>query len=555
MFLKQFSFCLLLLCLARAATAQIQLSGLNVSQSPSKEPVSLAIARENPGRTDSLFLSLSFKMDKNVHIYSSESLFFKIAVAKKEGLGTETIMLPKPESFTNFDKTAVSVFVNGQKACITAPITAPDWSLAGSMQSQACDSRMCFTPRTISFRATSKGELSAGPEPQDAAIVPSGSQTSPQDVMDQLYQFTIVGSAAGYLNAAKFSDFLKNPLGSNRNKNGPFENKGLLLVILLILVGGIALNLTPCVLPMMPVTVAIIGAGAQARSPGRGMLVGTVYGLAMALTYGGLGMLVVLTGAQFGAINASPVFNIAIAIVFLVMSLAMFDIIQVDFTRFRKSGAPRGERGRLLTVFVMGIIASLLAGACVAPVVISVILYAGTLYSGGNYAGLFLPFLLGAGMALPWPFAGAGLSFLPKPGKWMVWIKYAFGVFILGMAFYYGYLGITLVRERSAVAAALSAEAGKNHASDLPWTASLDGALQRSHAERKPVFIDFWATWCKNCKAMDATTFRDPAVKKLLAQFILIKYQADKPDDPLTERLIDHFRILGLPTYVILEPR
>jgi thiol:disulfide interchange protein len=309
------------------------------------------------------------------------------------------------------------------------------------------------------------------------------------------------------------------------------------------------------VLPMMPITVAILGAGAQAKSGGRGMFVGAVYGLSMALTYGILGLVVVLTGTQFGVINSSWVFNIIIAIVFLLMSLAMFDIIMVDFTRFRKGGAPKGERGSLVTVFIMGIIASLLAGACVAPVVISVVLYAGTLYAQGSAMGLALPFLLGIGMALPWPFLGAGMSFLPKPGKWMVSVKYVFGVFILGMAIYYGYLGVELFRARAASQAQSSSEPGHSQVVNALWTHSLAEGLQKAREENKPLFIDFWATWCKNCTAMDAITFRDPGVEKLLANYVLVKYQAEKPDEPSTKRLLSHFGVVGLPTYVVLAPK
>ncbi len=544
----------LVLFLMTAASAQLQLSGLSLRQPEKKDPVSLTITRIDPDRKDTLALALTLGMEKHVHIYSAESLFFKISLTKK-GLGDASIVLPEPKPFTNFDKTVVSVFVNGQKILLKLPILSPDWSLGGTLQSQACDTAMCFTPRRIVFTATSRGGLSAAPEAPGASPLHGLSPKTPTDAMQLLEDFTVTGNAGGFLNVAKFSEFLKDPSGRKNGNPGGFEGKGILVVILLILLGGIALNLTPCVLPMMPVTVAIIGAGAQAKSGGRGLFVGAVYGLSMALTYGILGLIVVLTGTQFGVINSSPVFNIVIAAVFLLMSLAMFDVIMVDFTRFRTSGAPRGERGKLLTVFVMGIVASLLAGACVAPVVISVVLYAGSLYAKGNAIGLALPFLLGTGMALPWPFLGAGLSFLPKPGKWMVWVKYVFGVFILGMAVYYGYLGVNLFRERAFVNKQSASETGRSSASNLPWLHSLDEGLQKSRAENKPLFIDFWATWCKNCTVMEATTFRDPGVERLLANYVLVKYQAEKPDEPSTKRLLDRFGVVGLPVYIILAPK
>ena len=87
----------------------------------------------------------------------------------------------------------------------------------------------------------------------------------------------------------------------------------------------------------------------------------------------------------------------------------------------------------------MGAVAALLAGACVAPVVIQVVLFSSDLYATGTKAALALPFLLGVGMAIPWPIAGAGIAALPKPGAWMVRIKQVFGVVILATAAYYGY--------------------------------------------------------------------------------------------------------------------
>ena len=96
----------------------------------------------------------------------------------------------------------------------------------------------------------------------------------------------------------------------------------------------------------------------------------------------------------------------------------------------------------------MGAIAALLAGACVAPVVIQVVLFASQLYSAGNASALALPFVLGLGMALPWPIAGAGFAALPKPGAWMNKVKYVLGVFILVTAAYYGYLAYTLFANR-----------------------------------------------------------------------------------------------------------
>ena len=157
--------------------------------------------------------------------------------------------------------------------------------------------------------------------------------------------------------------------------------------LVLILLGGLALNFTPCILPMIPINLAIIGAGAQSGSRRRGFALGTAYGAGMALAYGSLGLVVVLTGAKFGTLNSSPWFNFAIAAVFIVLSLAMFDRIVIDLSRFQRTGTPGKNRGAFIAAPTMGMISALLAGACVAPVVISVLLLATTQYQRGNFSG------------------------------------------------------------------------------------------------------------------------------------------------------------------------
>ena len=209
-----------------------------------------------------------------------------------------------------------------------------------------------------------------------------------------------------------------------------FMKSGIILSSLLIILEGFALNLTPCVLPMIPINIAIIGAGVNAQTKKHGFFLGALYGSGITVAYGLLGVLVILTGSQFGSLNSSPWFNFFLSIIFLILALAMFGIFNIDFQLFSKSSQKKIQV-KLALFFVMGALSGLLAGACVAPVVIAVLILSSDLYLSGSSVGLFLPFLLGLGMALPWPFVGSGLSFLPKPGKWMQIVKNIFGIFIL----------------------------------------------------------------------------------------------------------------------------
>jgi thioredoxin:protein disulfide reductase len=371
------------------------------------------------------------------------------------------------------------------------------------------------------------------------------------DGIAKLDSFTVLGMNGGYLNAEEFLRFVHNAENGVKER-GMFEGRGPLMILLLVFVGGLALNLTPCVLPMIPINLAIIGAGAQAGSRSRGFLLGSAYGAAMALVYGVIGLVVILTAGTFGTINSSPWFNLGIAILFVVLGLAMFDVLLIDFSKYSANLGTSSNRGSFALAFSMGGVAALLAGACVAPVVIQVVLFSSNLYATGTKLALALPFCLGIGMALPWPIAGAGLAALPKPGMWMVRVKQAFGVFIMATAIYYGYEAYAIFANRwvdpAAVASSVQDQLKEG------WHASLAEGLDLAQREEKPVLIDMWATWCKNCLTMDKTTLKNEDVQKALSGYVKIKYEAEDPDQPPAKTVMQRFNAAGLPTYVILRP-
>jgi thiol:disulfide interchange protein DsbD len=364
-------------------------------------------------------------------------------------------------------------------------------------------------------------------------------------------KFSVAG-VTNYVGTEDFLTFISNA-EAGIVERGWFEGRGPLAILALVLLGGLALNLTPCVLPMIPINLAIIGAGAQSGSRLRGLLLGATYGGAMAIAYGALGLVVILTAGTFGSINASPWFNTSIAALFVVLGLAMFDVFTIDFSSIsNRMRLGEAGRGTFVLAFTMGAVAALLAGACVAPVVIQVLLLSSNLYAAGTTVALALPFFLGAGMAIPWPIAGAGIAALPRPGAWMVRVKQAFGVFILGTAVYYGYTAYGLFASRWVDPAEVASSVEEKLKEG--WYASLPAGIAAAEKEGKPVLIDFWATWCKNCLLMDRTTLKDERVNKALDGYVKIKFQAEDPEQSPAKEAMDHFNAVGLPTYVILKP-
>lgn len=437
--------------------------------------------------------------------------------------GSAPVISPKAQEHDDEIIGRTAIF-EGKHTWRFAPSKVTDGILKVSWQ--GCHETNCFLPESVT-RQISPGSSGTLYPPDESASAGSAG----------LFPgVKIERTAFGYRNAEEFAAFLE---GRDPGFTG-FAGKGTALVLLLTLLGGLALNFTPCVLPMIPINLAIIGADTGDRR--KALARGFVYAAGIAAAYGCLGVAAVLGGATFGTLSALWYFNFGAALVFLLLGLSMFGVFTIDFSRFG-GGIRTPSTARLAGVFLLGGLSALLAGACVAPVVIAVLLHAANRYAAGYPVALLLPFLLGIGMGLPWPFAAAGLARLPKPGMWMVRVKQAFGVLIVLIGLYYGWLGLRLLLpERSASSAPSPA-----------LTASLTSAFRESARNGKPVLIDFRADWCKNCKAMELGPLRNSRVRSLLRNFNLVELDVTRVSAPEVKAVMTRFGVSGLPAFVIAK--
>ena len=389
----------------------------------------------------------------------------------------------------------------------------PGKDISGKVMFQGCtEEGMCFMPQEHQFDRP-------GTLPETENINDAG-------------KYELIRKAEGYMDAGKFMEFLK-----NENKKGFFDDAGIIGILLLTLLGGLGLNLTPCILPMVPVTLIIIGAKGGGIP---GLKRGIAYGTGMAGAYGILGLAAAFLGIGFGTLNSMPIFNFVIAGIFISMALAMAGVYNLNFASSLRASLQK-QINSWPTALLMGAVSALLAGACVAPVVISVLLFVAREYNSGSNWVIVLPFVLGLGMALPWPLAGFGLKILPKPGKFMVAIKYALAAVVAVMGIYYLILGFKLLKSDD-----------RSIAGETDGFAALAKGTEISRQSGKPLLIKFGASWCKNCHAMENETLKNPEVVNTLDEnFTVVNFPAENPNEPRINALLNAWQIPGFPAFVI----
>ncbi len=275
---------------------------------------------------------------------------------------------------------------------------------------------------------------------------------------------------------------------------------------------GALVSFTPCVYPLLPVTVGYVG-GKSRGSRARAFLLSLAYALGMAAVYAALGAAAALSGTVFGASAASPAINALVGAICVLMGLSMFDLFQLPLPAF-SAGTGAGERrGSVAGAFAFGAASGLVVGPCTAPVMGSLLLYVASRQNVLFGTSLLFAFALGTALlpVLGGTFAGF-LAALPRSGPWLLRVKKGFGIVLVaaGAWFLLAAAGVKTgpgprtaalpEAPAPAVAPATGSGAGRMVDFTLRDTAGRPVTLSRA-AHEASVLLVFWATWCPYCNA------------------------------------------------------
>lgn len=385
------------------------------------------------------------------------------------------------------------------------------------------------------------------------------------------------------------------------------SENGLLWTFILVFLSGLALNLTPCVYPLIPITISYFGGQTQDKKSNL-VVHSILYVLGMALTYSVLGMIAAFTGSLFGAALQNPIVLLGIAIILVGLALSMFDLYEIRIPAFLYKFAGDAKKGFGGTFF-MGLTVGIVAAPCIGPFVLALLTYVGE--KGNLLLGFGLFFVLAIGLGIPFIFLGifsGSIKKLPRSGIWMIWVRSIFGFILIAMAIYFleplfpssliYYFSLafvfliggiymawiesskssgrifTIVRNLVGVvffilaviisakgvqsyidkslAAAKSETGSLASINQIHWLQYSEQKIKDAKGQNKPVMIDFFADWCVPCKEMETSTFSQPEVVEMSDRFVMLKVNLTTENPQLTE-LKSRFDIKGVPTIVFLN--
>ena len=379
-------------------------------------------------------------------------------------------------------------------------------------------------------------------------------------------------------------------MGRKPEVPGVLYGWAMIWTLLGIFAGGMALNLTPCVYPLIPITVSYFGGqGTKTKSQLIGH--GLCYVGGLAITNSTLGVVAALTGGLMGAILQNPIVLASVAAILVVFATSLFGFWELRLPGGLMQAASKSYTGYFGSLF-MGLTLGVVAAPCIGPFVLGLLTWVAS--TGSPWLGFIIFFTLSIGLGLPLFFLAVfsgRINKLPRSGEWMIWVRKLMGWVLIGMAAYF--LGPILPKTAGVFLLASVALAAGFHLSwidetkasfrsfewirtgigimsviittvligswamqgtGVAWQPYSDALLSEAKRLKKPVIIDFYADWCSPCRELEEITFHNKeVVNQAERAFIMIKVDVTRKGNPVYEQLLKDYGIRGVPTVVFLD--
>ena len=371
----------------------------------------------------------------------------------------------------------------------------------------ACTKKFCLTPRSLHFEV---------PVPQ--SLLASRVQSESLE-----------------------KEALSPPLLSKDSIMGKLQ-ENLPLALVLIFLMGLITSLTPCVYPLIPITMAVVGSHRE-RFLFQSFLVSLSYVMGIGFTYALLGVMAARTGALFGSLISHPVVTLSISLTFFLMGLSLLGLFEIKVPRFMENQKLSSKKG-YGRAFLSGLLAGVIASPCVGPVLVGLLAYIAKTQNMALGFGLLFTFAMGFGslFILLGTFSGLA-SKLPRSGPWMNGVKTILALLFFGLSMGYAW---PLLKPHLP---------GKEHSQNqVAWQAFSPSLVEEAQKEGVPVIIDFYADWCVACVEMERFTFSNQKVADLTQKFKMLKVDATFPFKELSGWQ-KSYEVYGLPTMIFINSK
>jgi thiol:disulfide interchange protein DsbD len=558
-----------------------------------------------PGSTVDIEIKAEIEPEFHINSNKPSEEYLIPTVLKFERLENASygkIIYPEPEMATfSFSEEELSVYQG--EVTFSVKLTLSDKFplgksvIKGTLSFQACNDQNCFAPTDESFEIPY--EVVSAPKATPVEVkedvlkpIPQATteEAEPETVLVEVKE-DVIQQIPQQTEEAQQETAPSVKFTTEELKAKQIIEKGLPYAIIAFFIFGLALNLTPCVYPVIPLTVGYFG-GQSGKSKGSSFIIALFYVIGIAIIFAVLGLISGLAGKQWGFLFQNPWFVIVVTTIILAMAASMFGAFEITIPAWLTSSLGKSREGNI-GALVMGLTVGVVIAPCAAGIIIGLV---GLVAKLGIVAkGTLLFFIMGLGLGLPYlilaTFSGL-LTKLPQSGIWMVWIRKLFGVLLVGVALYFflpqakhiydqqgfffgllaifGGLLLGFLDHGSGYTKAFKIGRGifgilmilfgilwvnkaiQAKPSELNWVHYQNETLTELQPEGKPIFIDFYADWCAPCKEMDRTTFKDERVIELSKQVTMVKVDCTAPDENI-KKFMNQFEVTGMPTLVFID--